>query len=55
MTGLPGETEESVKKTSGFALSVGLDDMNMSKFTHFHGAPIGRASHSQGFCAKACV
>lgn len=40
--GLPGETEESARKTSDFALSLGLDDMNMAKFTPFPGAPIWR-------------
>ena len=40
MMGLPGETEASIRKTSDFALSLGLDDMNMSKFTPFHGAPV---------------
>ena len=38
--GLPGDTEESIQKTSDYALSLELDDMNMSKFTPFHGAPI---------------
>ena len=32
MMGLPGETETSIRKTSDFILSLGLDDMNMSKF-----------------------
>ncbi|MFC1889395.1 B12-binding domain-containing radical SAM protein [Thermodesulfobacteriota bacterium] len=40
MMGLPGDTEESIRKTSDFVISLGLDDMNMSKFTPFHGAPI---------------
>ena len=40
MMGLPGETEMSIRKTSDFILSLGLDDMNMSKFTPFPGAPI---------------
>lgn len=40
MMGLPGESEESIRKTSDFILSLGLDDMNMSKFTPFPGAPI---------------
>ncbi len=40
MMGLPGETEESIRKTSDYVLSLDLDDMNMSKFTPFHGAPI---------------
>jgi anaerobic magnesium-protoporphyrin IX monomethyl ester cyclase len=40
MMGLPGETLESIQKTSDFAMSLELDDMNMSKFTPFHGAPV---------------
>ncbi len=40
MMGLPGETEASIKTTSDFVLSLDLDDMNMAKFTPFHGAPI---------------
>ncbi|MBW2276657.1 MAG: radical SAM protein [Deltaproteobacteria bacterium] len=39
MMGLPGETKESIQRTSDFVLSLGLDDMNMSKFTPFPGAP----------------
>jgi len=40
MMGLPGETEASIQKTSDYIMSLNLDDMNMSKFTPFHGAPI---------------
>jgi anaerobic magnesium-protoporphyrin IX monomethyl ester cyclase len=40
MMGLPGETEESIRKTSDFIISLGLDDMNMAKFTPFPGAPV---------------
>lgn len=40
MMGLPGETVESIRQTSEFVLSLGLDDMNMSKFTPFPGAPV---------------
>jgi magnesium-protoporphyrin IX monomethyl ester (oxidative) cyclase len=40
MMGLPGETEESIRKTGDFVMSLGLDDMNMSKFTPFFGAPV---------------
>jgi len=40
MMGLPGETEESILRTSDFIVSLGLDDMNLSKFTPFPGAPI---------------
>jgi len=38
--GLPGDTVESIRTTSDFAISLGLDDMNMSKFTPFYGAPV---------------
>jgi len=38
--GLPGETEASIRRTSDFVISLGLDDMNMSKFTPFPGAPV---------------
>ncbi|MFH2009822.1 MAG: radical SAM protein [bacterium] len=40
MMGLPGDTEESIRRSTDFILSLGLDDMNMSKFTPFPGAPI---------------
>jgi len=48
MMGLPGETEASVRKTSDFVLSLGLDDMNMSKFTPFPGAPVWADISRQG-------
>ena len=38
--GLPGETPESFRKTSDFVLDLDLDEMNMTKFTPFHGAPM---------------
>ena len=38
--GLPGETAETVRTTSDFILSLGLDEMNMTKFSPMHGAPI---------------
>jgi magnesium-protoporphyrin IX monomethyl ester (oxidative) cyclase len=40
MMGLPGETPAAIRQTSDFALSLNLDDMNMSKFTPFFGAPV---------------
>ncbi len=46
--GLPGDTEESIQKTSDYAMSLDLDDMNMSKFTPFHGAPIWPRIHEFG-------
>jgi magnesium-protoporphyrin IX monomethyl ester (oxidative) cyclase len=48
MMGLPGETEESIKKTSDFVISLELDDMNMAKFTPFHGAPVWQTIAEQG-------
>ncbi|MCF8095514.1 MAG: B12-binding domain-containing radical SAM protein [Desulfobacteraceae bacterium] len=48
MMGLPGESRESIKKTSDFVLSLDLDDMNMAKFTPFPGAPIWPTISGQG-------
>ena len=48
MMGLPGETRDSILKTTEFALSLGLDDMNMSKFTPFHGAPLWNSISDEG-------
>jgi len=48
MMGLPGETEASVQATSDFVLSLGLDDMNMAKFTPFPGAPIWNGIEKEG-------
>ena len=48
MMGLPGETVESIRKTSDFVIELGLDDMNMSKFTPFHGAPVWKTIFEEG-------
>jgi anaerobic magnesium-protoporphyrin IX monomethyl ester cyclase len=48
MMGLPGETEASIQATSDFVMSLGLDDMNMSKFTPFPGAPIWSMLRDEG-------
>jgi radical SAM superfamily enzyme YgiQ (UPF0313 family) len=48
MMGLPGETEESIRLTSDFILSLGLDDMNMAKFTPFPGAPLWTSIREEG-------
>ena len=48
MMGLPGETEESIKKTSDYVISLGLDDMNMTKFTPFPGAPLWNSIREEG-------
>ena len=48
MMGLPGDSVASIRKTSDFVLSLNLDDMNMSKFTPFHGAPIWQTISDAG-------
>ena len=48
MMGLPGETVETIQKTSDLAVSLGLDDMNTSKFTPFPGAPVWQTIHEAG-------
>lgn len=48
MMGLPGETEDSISRTSDFVLSLGLDDMNMAKFTPFPGAPLWKTIRAEG-------
>jgi len=48
MMGLPGETEESIKRTSDFIIELGLDDMNMAKFTPFPGAPLWATIRDEG-------
>jgi radical SAM superfamily enzyme YgiQ (UPF0313 family) len=48
MMGVVGETEESIRKTSDFIIELGLDDMNMSKFTPFPGAPCWNTIHEEG-------
>jgi len=48
MMGLPGETPETIQKTSDLVISLGLDDMNMSKFTPFPGAPVWETIFQEG-------
>ena len=48
MMGLPGETEESIRRTGDFLMSLDLDDMNMAKFTPFPGRRSGRRSGRRG-------
>ena len=48
MMGLPGETEETIRKTSDFVISLDLDDMNMAKFTPFPGAPVWATIRDEG-------
>ncbi|MDJ0763057.1 MAG: radical SAM protein [Myxococcota bacterium] len=48
MMGVIGETEASIKQTSDFIVATGFDDMNMSKFTPFPGAPCFEDIHNHG-------
>jgi anaerobic magnesium-protoporphyrin IX monomethyl ester cyclase len=48
MMGLPGETAASIRQTSDFVISLGLDDMNMAKFTPFPGAPLWKNIREAG-------
>jgi len=48
MMGVVGDTEESIRRTSDFVIELGLDDMNMSKFTPFPGAPCWDTIRSEG-------
>ena len=48
MMGLPGETEQTIKKTTDFIEELRLDDMNITKFTPFPGAPAYQTIHEEG-------
>lgn len=40
MIGLPGETEESFKRSQEYVLSLPIDECNLAKFTPFPGSPL---------------
>lgn len=48
MMGLPGESEESIKKSKAYVFSLPIDDFNLAKFTPFPGSPIYREIKEQG-------
>ena len=48
MMGLPGETEESVRRSMDYVFSLPIDDFNLSKFTPFPGAPLYEKIHEYG-------
>ncbi|MEI7437603.1 MAG: radical SAM protein [bacterium] len=48
MVGLPGENETAIRRTIDYALSLPLDEINVTKFTPFPGAPIYRTIREQG-------
>lgn len=48
MIGLPGETEQSFRRTMDYVFSLPIDDLNVAKFTPFPGAPLYEQIHSLG-------
>jgi radical SAM superfamily enzyme YgiQ (UPF0313 family) len=48
MVGLPGEDEPAIRRTIDYALSLPLDEINVTKFTPFPGAPVYRDIREHG-------
>lgn len=48
MVGLPGEDETAIRRTIDYALSLPLDEVNVTKFTPFPGAPVYSTIREQG-------
>lgn len=48
MVGLPGEDETAIRRTIDYALSLPLDEINVTKFTPFPGAPVYRTLQQFG-------
>jgi len=48
MMGLPGETEQSIRRSMAYFLSLPIDDMNLAKFTPFPGSPLYADIHQHG-------
>ncbi|HEY6873236.1 MAG TPA: radical SAM protein [Geobacteraceae bacterium] len=48
MLGLPGEDEAAIRRTIDYALTLPLDEINVTKFTPFPGAPVYRTIREQG-------
>ena len=46
--GLPGETERTIDQSIDFALNLGLNDLNLTKFTPFPGSPLYEKVREQG-------
>jgi len=47
MMGLPGESEESIKKSKDYVFSLPINDFNLAKFTPFPGSPIYKTIKEQ--------
>jgi anaerobic magnesium-protoporphyrin IX monomethyl ester cyclase len=48
MMGLPGENEESIRRSMKYVFSLPIDDFNLAKFTPFPGSPIYDNIHELG-------
>jgi anaerobic magnesium-protoporphyrin IX monomethyl ester cyclase len=48
MIGLPGETEQSFRRTMDYVFSLPIDDLNVAKFTPFPGSPLYENIHTLG-------
>lgn len=48
MIGLPGEDEAAIRRTIDYALTLPLDEINVTKFTPFPGAPVYRNIRQHG-------
>lgn len=48
MMGLPGESEESIRRSMKYVYSLPIDDFNLAKFTPFPGSPIYDKIHELG-------
>jgi anaerobic magnesium-protoporphyrin IX monomethyl ester cyclase len=48
MMGLPGESEESIRRSMDYVYSLPIDDFNLAKFTPFPGSPLYEKIHQLG-------
>jgi radical SAM superfamily enzyme YgiQ (UPF0313 family) len=48
MIGLPGEDEAAIRRTIEYALSLPLEEINVTKFTPFPGAPVYKTIREHG-------
>jgi radical SAM superfamily enzyme YgiQ (UPF0313 family) len=48
MIGLPGESAQTIRHTIDYALSLPLDEINVTKFTPFPGAPVFKTIREHG-------
>lgn len=48
MMGLPGESEESIRRSMDYVFSLPIDDFNLAKFTPFPGSPLYEKIHELG-------